>query len=197
FEVRAMIPYLVKERGLKRVVLVYVDDPLGQAIRKELESALPATGGQLVEALSVPNTAQQFSGIAARVRDAKPDAVYIASYGSQQLQIIKQFRDNGVTQQLASYSAFSVPEINAFPEAKGALYTTQNVDWTSKDPVTKRFVDDYKAKHNKLPSAYIANYYNAVRLFALLAKDLQKKGKPITGENLLAQRIETKTFDLV
>ena len=59
FEVRAMVPYLMKERGLKRAVLVYVDDPLGQSIRKELESTTPGAGGQLVTALSVPTTAQQ------------------------------------------------------------------------------------------------------------------------------------------
>jgi|SRR6185369_1371941 len=197
FEVRAIIPYLVKERNLKRFVLVYVDDPLGQSVRKEMEATLPSAGGQLVEALSVPATSQQFGGIAARVRAANPDVVYVASYGSQELQIVKQFRDAGIKQQLVSYSAFSIPELNALPEALGAMYTTQLVDWSSNDPVTKRFVDDYKAKFNKMPTAYIANYYNAVRTFALLANQLQKKGKPVTGENLLAQRIETRTFDLV
>src|SRR5690606_37831227 len=112
-------------------------------------------------------------------------------------QIVKQFRDNGIKQQFVSYTAFSTPELNALPEAKGAYYTSQNVDWNSTDPVTKRFVDDYKKKYNKMPTAYIANYYNAVRLFGLLAHELEKQGKPITGENLLAQRIQTKTFDLV
>src|SRR5690606_20522543 len=185
-EVRAMIPYLVKERNMKRFVLVYVDDPLGEGARKELGTVLPEVGGELVEALSVPATAQQFSGIAARVRAANPDVVYIASYGSQQSQIVKQFRDNGIQQQLVSYSAFSIPETNALPEAKGALYTSQNIDWESSDPITKRFVDDYKARHNKMPTAYVANYYNAVRLFGLLAQELEKQGKPITGENLLA-----------
>lgn len=196
-EVRAILPYLIKEQNLKKMVLVYVDDPLGEGVKMELTESLPAAGGELVESLSVPATAQQFSGIAARVRAANPDVVYIASYGSQQSQIIKQFRDNGVTQQLVSYTAFSIPETNALPEAKGALYTSQNIDWESTDPVTRRFVDDYKAKHNKLPTAYIANYYNAVRLFGLLAHELNKKGKPITGETLLEQRLETKTFDLV
>ena len=196
-EVRAVLPYLVKERDMKRFVLVYVDDPLGEGIRKELSETLPKAGGELVEALSVPATAQQFSGIAARVRAANPDVIYVASYGSQQSQIVKQFRDNGIKQQLVSYTAFSIPEINALPEAKGALYTSQNIDWDSTDPITKRFVDDYKAKHNKMPTAYIANYYNAVRLFGLLAHELEKQGKPITGENLLAQRIASKTFDMV
>ncbi len=79
YEVRAIIPYMVKERNLKRFVLVYIDDPLGQAILKELGTILPGVGGQLIESLSVPVSAQQFSGIAARVRAANPDAVYIAS----------------------------------------------------------------------------------------------------------------------
>jgi len=196
-EVRAIIPYLVNQRKLKNVVLVYVDDPLGQAIRKEMESALPGAGGKLVEALSVPATAQQFGGIAARVRAANPDVIYVASYGSQQSQIVKQFRDNGIKQPFASYTAFSIPQVNAQPEAVGSLYTSQNIDWDSQDPVTKRFVDDYRKKYNKMPTAYIANYYNAVRMFGLLAQQLIKKGQPVTGENLLKQRIETKSFELV
>jgi branched-chain amino acid transport system substrate-binding protein len=197
FEVRTFVPYVVKERGLKRWVLVYVDDPVGQAIKKELETNLPVAGGELAETLSVPVNAQQFSGIAARVRDVKPDGVYIVSYGAQQLQIIKQLRDNGVSQQLASYSAFGTPDINTVPEAMGALYTSQTVNWASNDPVTKRFVDSFKAKYGKDPTVYNANYYNASRLFALLASALQKKGKPITGESLLAERLETKTFEFV
>jgi ABC-type branched-subunit amino acid transport system substrate-binding protein len=197
FEVRAMVPYLVQKRGFKRFVLVYVDDPLGQAIRHELESGLPSLGGELAEALSVPSNAQQFSGIAARVRAAKPDVVYIASFGAQQSQIIKQLRDNGVTQQLASYSGFAIPAIANLPEAKGALFTTQRIDWNSDDPVTQRFMREYQAKTNRLPTAYAANYYNAVLLFGTLASALQKAGLPITGENLLAKRREIATFDLV
>ncbi|WP_237173242.1 ABC transporter substrate-binding protein [Paracandidimonas lactea] len=196
-EVRAMLPYLVKERKLKRFVLVYVDDPLGAAVREDIGTVLPKVGGELAEALSVPTTAQQFSGIAARVRAANPDVVYIASYGAQQAQIVKQFRDNGITQPLVSYSAFSIPQMMTLPEAKGALYTTQSVDWKSSDPVTQRFVKDYEAKYKKSPTAYIANYYNATRLFGLLGQALQKKGEAITGENLLKQRKETPTFDMV
>lgn len=197
FEVRAILPFLANERHLKNFVLVYVDDPLGQSIQKEMERALPAIGGKLLESLSVPTSAQQFSGIAARIRAANPDAIYIASYGAQQAQIIKQLRDNGLKQQLVSYSAFAVPETGALPEAMGALYTTQSVDWSSSDPVTRRFADDYRKKYNKAPAAYVANYYNAAWLFGLLAQQLHQRGLPITGENLLAQRLQTRTFDLV
>jgi hypothetical protein len=48
-----------------------------------------------------------------------------------------------------------------------------------------------------VPGVYNTNYYNMVRLFVLLAQELQKHGKPVTGENLLAQRMAGKSFDLV
>ena len=165
FEVRTIVPYLVKEKGFKRIALVYIDDPLGQAILTDLGSELKAAGGELVGSFSIPATAQQFSGIAARVRDTKPDAVYIASYGNQQ--------------------------------AKGALFTSQQVNLDKNDALTKRMVADYRAKFGKDPSMYVLNYYNAVMTFADLAAALEKAGKPITGENLLAQRKATPSFEFV
>ncbi|MBE97376.1 ABC transporter substrate-binding protein [Marinobacter sp.] len=196
-EVGALARYAVNDLGHKRFTLVYVDDPLGESILNELEKTLPPLGAELVESHSIAASAQQFSGVAARVRSDNPDVVYVASYGSQQLQIVKQLRDNGVKAQIASYSAFSVPELQEQEEAQGALFTTQSIEWDSNDSVTKRFVDDYRAEHDKNPTSYIANYYNAVRVFALLAQALEAQGKEITGANLLAQRKATATFKLV
>jgi branched-chain amino acid transport system substrate-binding protein len=197
FELRTILPYLTKNRGAKKFVLIYVDDPLGDAMKSGLEKDLPGLGAQLVAALSIPPTAQQFASIAARVREVSPDVVYIASYGLQQSQIIKQLRDNGVSQQLAGYSGMGLPAIMQLPEAAGLLYTSQSVNLGAEDALTKRFVTDYKATHNKEPGPYVVNYYNAVILFAQLASELEKKKQPITGENLLKQRLDTNEFKFV
>lgn len=196
-EVKAVVPYLVKEQGFDKMVLLYVDDPLGQAVVTELGNALKANGGTLVDTMSVPTTAQQFSAVAAKLRAADAKAIYMASYGAQQIQIVKQLRDNGVSAPIITYSAYGVPDALALPESEGLLYTAQSVDYASPDPVTKRFVEDFKAKVGRNPTAYNVNYYNAVRLFGLLAASLEKKGMKVTGENLLAERKATKTFDLV
>ena len=195
FEIQAFAPYLIKERGWKKVALIYVDDPVGEAIKKELETHVPKNGGSMVAALQVPRASQQFSGIAAKVRESKPDLVFIASFGAQQSQIIKQLRDNGVTQQIASYSGFSVPGVLQLPEAKGALFPTQSINWTA-DAITQRLATDWKAKKGKEPNAYVANYYNAVMVFVKLAQALEKAGLPITGENLLKQRLRSGSFDV-
>ncbi|TNE35088.1 MAG: amino acid ABC transporter substrate-binding protein [Alphaproteobacteria bacterium] len=196
-EVRAAMPYLVKEKGIKRVVLIYIDDPFGNSILDELKSTLDKAGGELVDTLSVPVTAQQFSGIAAKVRAAKPDAVYIASYGAQQIQIVKQLRDNGVSQQFITYSGYLVPDALALPESEGLIATGQGVNYKSDDPVTKRFVTDYEAKYKRAPTAYNVNYYNAVLIYGILAHALEAEGKEVTGANLLAKREEMKSFNLV
>ena len=196
-EVRAVVPYLTEEMGLQKMVLVYIDDPFGQAIEGELEAAFEGTEGELVGKFSVPVTAQQFSGVAAQVRSAQPDVVYIASYGAQQIKIVKQLRDNGVDAQIVSYSGYITPDALALPETEGMILTGQAVDYESDDPVTSRFVTDFKAKYDRDPTAYNVNYYNATLLYGLLAAALEAEGKEVTGENLLAKRLEMKTFDLV
>jgi branched-chain amino acid transport system substrate-binding protein len=195
-EIRVMAPYLVQERGFKKIALVYVDDPAGEAIQKELKENVPKAGGQMVLELQVPRAAQQFTSVAAKVRESSPDLVFIASFGAQQAQIVKQLRDNGVSQQLAGYSAFSSPTVTQLPEAKGALFPSQSVDWAAPG-LSQRVAADWKAKTGKEPNAYVANYYNAVMVFVRLAQALEKSGHPITGENLLKERKANGTFDLV
>ena len=129
------------------------------------------------------------------MREAQPDIVFIASFGAQQAQIVKQLRDNGVKQQIVSYSAFSAPTVMQLPEAKGALYPTQAVNWDA-DTISQRLARDWKAKKGKEPTAYVANYYNAVMVFVKLAQALEKSGQPITGENLLKLRKTSGSFDV-
>jgi ABC-type branched-subunit amino acid transport system substrate-binding protein len=195
-EIRVIAPYVVQERNLKKVALIYVDDPAGEAVNKELAENIPKAGGQMVAQLQIPRAAQQFTSIAAKIRESSPDIVFVASFGAQQVQIIKQLRDNGVSQQLASYSAFSSPSVAELPEARGALFPTQSVNGSSPG-MSERVAKDWKAKTGKDPNAYVANYYNAVMVFVKLAQQLEKSNQPITGENLLKLRKANGTFDLV
>jgi branched-chain amino acid transport system substrate-binding protein len=196
FEAQVAIPYVVKDRGLKNVALIFVDDPLGESVQKVLRTEVPKAGGKLVGEIQIPRAAQQFASIAANVRALKPDAIYIATIGTQQAQLVKQLRDNGVSQQLISYSGFSVPTMAQLPEAKGALYTTQAADFSA-SPLGQQVAKEYKDASGKEANAYVANYYNAVLLFGKLAQAVEKAGKPITGDTLLEQRRATPSFDMI
>ncbi|MBR0673253.1 ABC transporter substrate-binding protein [Neoroseomonas soli] len=195
-ETQAFLPFLIR-RNLKRIALVYVDDPLGDAILGLLRTELPKAGGELAGTFSIPRTAQQFGPIAARVRQTRPDAVYVASFGAQQAQIIKGLRDNGITQPLVGYSALSIDSVRTLPEAEGVIFTSQKFDYTGGSEITRRFATDFKARHGGEPGAYNANYYNAVRLFALLAREIERENGTVNGDSLRATLLRVREFDLV
>lgn len=196
-ETQALLPFLIRRRNLKRIALVYVDDPLGDAILGILRTSLPAAGGELAGQFSIPRTAQQFAPVAARIRQTRPDAVYIASFGAQQSQIIKQLRDNGVSQPLVSYSAMNIDSVRATAEAEGLIFTTQTTDFEGGDAVTRRFATDFRARFNSDPGTYQVNYYNAARLFGLLAQSLEREGAEVNGDNLRRALLARREFDLV
>lgn len=196
-EVQVMVPFLVRERNVKRLALIYVDDPLGDGILAQLREQMPRNGGQLVGSFSVPRAAQQFGPVVARLRQSRPDAVYVASFGAQQAQIVKALRDNGVTQPIASFSGFAVDSLRTMPESEGALFTTQKMDFNGNHPLTRRFAADYQARFNAAPLVYHANYFNAAYLFGLLAKQVEAAGGTVNGESLRAAMLATRKFDLV
>ncbi|WP_158743187.1 ABC transporter substrate-binding protein [Acidisphaera sp. L21] len=194
-EIAALLPWM-KGQSFKRVALVYVDDPLGNAVLKQMNTVLPTIGATLAGSYSIAPTAQQFGPIAAKIRDANADVIYFASYGAQQSQIIKQLRDNGLSQQMMTYSAATIPSVRGLAEAEGLVFTAQVSDWSASDPVTARFVKDWRAKYNGDPSTYHQNYYNAVWLFGLLVQSLEKAGKPVDGEALRAELLRVRKFPL-
>jgi ABC-type branched-subunit amino acid transport system substrate-binding protein len=196
-EVQVMVPFLVRQRNAKRVALIYVDDPLGDAILGQLRDNLPRAGGELVGSFSVPRAAQQFGPVVARVRQTRPDAIFVASFGAQNAQIIKALRDNGVTQTICSYSGFGIDSIRTMPEAEGALFTSQKLDLTGSHALTRRFATDFQARHGQAPVVYHANYYNAAYLFGLLAKQVEAAGDTVNGDSLRAAMLATRKFDLV
>lgn len=197
YEVRALVPYLAKEKKFKRIAVVYVEDPLGEACLNEIKENAPKNGMELVGAFSVPSTSRQFAPIAAKVREVKPDVVFIAYYGQTMVQLVKQLRDAGVDTPFTSYSGFDDPDLKALPAAEGSIYSSQKMDWASTDPITARFVTDFKKKYGKDPTFYNANYYNAVWVTAKAMASLEKKGQPITGETLRNEILAIKTFDAV
>ena len=185
----------LNKQNKRKIALVYIDDPLGAAVLKQLKTELPKIGGELVGSYSVPPGMEQFSAIAAKIRNTNADVIYFASYGSQQLQIIKQIRDAGLTQQLITYSIGSLPSVAQLPEAEGLIFTTQRNDLTLTDRLTSRFVNEWRNKYKSDPTSYAQNYYNGALLFAYLLEHLEKEGAPVNGDTMLAALQKVRTFN--
>jgi len=201
------IPLVTKELGqlvswmmsksIKRIVAVYVDDPFGNGVLAALKPALAKAGGEVIGTYPILPTAEAFGALAAKIRAQDPDGVYFLSAGNQQVELVKQLRNNGVTQQLISASGVNIPSILKLPEAKGLVFTDQAIDWNSADPLTRDFVKVFREKYHKDPTPYNENFFNAVLLFGSLASALEKQGKPVNGDTLRSQLLSQRTFSFV
>lgn len=196
-EVRTLLPYLSEKMGVKKIALVYVDDPLGQAVVQTLGEDAPKNGQELVGSFAISSSTSQFASIAARVRETGADAVFLAYFGQQLISLAKQLRDAGVEAPFVGVSTIGDPNFIADPAGEGTVYVSQKTDWNSTDTLTRRFVDGYREKYGKEPTPYDANYYNATMIVAKIIDELESAGTEVNGKNIRDKLADVKSFPVV
>lgn len=122
-----------------------------------------------------------FSAELAKVRAAKPDAVFAFYPGAAGTQFLTQYAQAGLKGQIPLYTSSVVDELSLPSQKELALGVPGVSEWgfDMDNPTNKRYVADYKAKTKTYPSAYGAQTYDAVALIDSAVKavngDLTKK----------------------
>jgi ABC-type branched-subunit amino acid transport system substrate-binding protein len=196
-EVKTLLPYLAEEMGARKIALVYVDDPLGQAVVETLGEDAPKNGMELAGSFAISSSTSQFASIAARVRQTGADAVFLAYFGQQLISLAKQLRDAGVEVPFVGISTIGDPNFIADPAGEGTIYVSQKTDWGADDALTRRFVDGYREQFGKEPTPYDANYYNATMIVAKVIDELESDGLEVTGKAIRDKLAEIRSFRVV
>jgi branched-chain amino acid transport system substrate-binding protein len=122
-----------------------------------------------------------FSAELTKARAAKPDAVFVFYPGAAGSQFLTQYVQSGLKGQIPLYTAFTVDETTLPRQKELALGIPGAQEWVNDLPydANKKFVADFKAKHQYGPSFYGAQSYDAVNLVNSAVKavngDLGKK----------------------
>ncbi|NDH62542.1 MAG: ABC transporter substrate-binding protein [Alphaproteobacteria bacterium] len=124
-----------------------------------------------------------FSAELAKIGAAKPDGIFIFYPGAHGVQFVKQWTQAGLNKTVPLYQVFSIDAITLPQLGDLALGTLGAQEWVNDLPndQNKRFVADFKKKHNTYPSYYGAQSYDAIMLMASAAEalkgDLSNKDK--------------------
>ena len=124
-----------------------------------------------------------FSAELAKIRAAKPDGIFIFYPGAHGVQFLQQYVQAGLKGQVPLYQVFSIDAITLPQQGDLALGTLGAQEWVNDQPneQNKRYVADFKKKHNVYPSYYGAQSYDAIMLVASAAEalkgDLSNKDK--------------------
>ena len=175
------------ENGIKRVVTLVTDYGPGHDIEKGFTDEYKAKGGEIVEAIRVPLQNPDFAPFLQRVRDAKPDALFVFVPSGQGAIFMKQFVDRGLAE--AGIKLIATGDVtdddllqNIGPAAKGVItghFYSANHD----SPENKAFVAEVrKANNNMRPNFMCVGGYDAMHL-AYAA--LEKTGGDTDGTKLI------------
>jgi branched-chain amino acid transport system substrate-binding protein len=160
---QAMGEYM-NQKGVKSAFLMGPNYAAGKDMLTGVRSTFK---GQIVgEELTRWPDQLDFSTELSKVRAARPDSVFAFYPGAAGVQFLTQYVQTGLKGQIPLYTAFTIDETTLPLQKDLALGVPGAQEWVNDLPneTNKKFVADYRAKHQKGPSFYGAQSYDAVNL---------------------------------
>lgn len=148
-------------------------------------------GGKIVAEEAYTQNDPDFKGQLTKIRDLKPDVIYIPGYYSQVGIIAKQARELGMNMPLLGGDGWDSPELwKLGGEALKNSYISNHYSADNPAPEIQNFVKAYKAKFNVVPDSLAALAYDAAKVLA----DAIKRAGGTEGAKLKDAINATKDF---
>jgi branched-chain amino acid transport system substrate-binding protein len=122
--------------------------------------------GEMIDEIYTPLNQPDFSAELAQVAAKKPDAVYVFYPGGLGVNFVRQFKQAGLLGKVPLLST-STTDGSTLPAQKDdALGVISGTFWGPdfNNPASKKFVEDFEKKYNRIPSQYAAQSYDAALL---------------------------------
>ena len=161
---------LAKKLGYKKMVLLAPNYPAG---KDALTGFKRMYGGEVVEEIFTGLDQSDFSAEMARIRAAKPDAVFQFHPGGQGIGFVKQWAQSGLKDQIAMVvAAPSMEQRIAAATGDAAIGIAATAHWNTdfKNPESQAFVKGFMAKYNRVPTVYASQGYDTAKLIGAALK---------------------------
>jgi branched-chain amino acid transport system substrate-binding protein len=122
--------------------------------------------GEVIDEIYTPLSQPDFSAELAQVAAKNPDAIYVFYPGGLGVNFVRQYKQVGLMGKIPLLST-STTDGSTLPAQKDdALGVISGTFWGPdfNNPVSRKFVDDFEKKFNRIPSQYAAQSYDAALL---------------------------------
>jgi branched-chain amino acid transport system substrate-binding protein len=155
-----------------KVCAVFTDDVKGRTEAKNLERLCAVFGQKITDIIFYPPDTTDFSAIATRLKNGKPDIFTTCAGGPVQDALsYKAMKESGWGGQIFSYVALnpaSIARIISLDFVEGMLGCVSGVDLPTPPPFSQEFKNVYIAKHGKWDNPSIVHFNNWYLLTAAL-----------------------------
>ncbi|WLD98565.1 ABC transporter substrate-binding protein [Agrobacterium leguminum] len=190
---------VMNERGVKKLYVMAPNYTAGKDMAAGVESSFggEVAGRDFTKWGDDPQL--DFSAEFAKVAASGADALF-AFYPGRAAIFARQFEQSGLSKKVKLYSVYTMDQI-ALPklqEAKiDAVLGSSSADYWSPDlatPANQRFVADFKAKYNRVPSNYAAAAYD---LIPYVKAAVEQAGGDISATDAVRAALAKADYDSV
>ena len=176
------------KNGIKKVVTLVSDYGPGIDAEKYFNQRLTFNGSHVTEALRVPLRNPDFAPFLQKVRDGKPDALFVFVPSGAGAAVMKQFLERGLDKAgiklIATGDVTDDDQLNDMGDGALGVVTSHHYSAAHPSPLNKKFVDAFeKANKGLRPNFMAVGGYDGMRVIYEALKTTKGAGG---GDALLA-----------
>ena len=176
------------KNGIKTVVTLVSDYGPGIDAEKFFKDRLTFNGGKVTESLRVPLRNPDFAPFLQKVRDAKPDALFVFVPSGAGSAVMKQFLERGMDKAgirlIATGDVTDDDQLNDMGDGALGVVTSHHYSAAHPSAMNKKFVEAFgKANKGMRPNFMAVGGYDGMRV---IYEALKKTGGKGDGDQLLA-----------
>lgn len=184
----SMADWATSKGGIKTVVTMVSDYGPGIDAEKFFKERFTLNGGTIVDSLRVPMRNPDFAPFLQKVRDAKPDALFVFVPSGAGAAVMKQFLERGMDKAgiklIGTGDITDDDQLNDMGDGAIGVVTAHHYSAYHQSPVNKKFVDAFKkANKGMRPNFMAAGGYDGMHVIYEALKASKGQGG---GDGLLA-----------
>lgn len=169
------------KNGIKSVVTLVADYGPGNDAEKFFTERFALNGGKVVDKLRVPLRNPDFAPFLQKVRDAKPDALFVFVPSGAGAAVMKQFLERGLDKAgiklIATGDVTDDDQLNDMGDGALGVVTTHHYSAAHPSAMNKKFVEAFeKANKGMRPNFMAVGGYDGMRIIYEALKATGGKG---------------------
>ncbi|MGB3271920.1 MAG: ABC transporter substrate-binding protein [Xanthobacteraceae bacterium] len=175
------------KNGIKKVATLTSDYAPGHDALKFFKDHFVAGGGQIVEEVKVPLANPDFAPFLQRMKDSKPDAMFVFVPAGQGGNFMKQYAERGLDKSgikvIGPGDVMDDDLLNGMGDSALGAVTAHMYSAAHPSQANKDFVAAYKKAYGQRPGFMAVGGYDGIHL---LYEALKKTGGKADGDSLIA-----------
>ena len=156
------------KNGVKKAVSLVADFGPGFDAEKFFDSQFRLNGGEVLDKLRTPLRSPDFAPVLQKVRDLKPDALFVFLPSGQGAQFMKQFGERGLgaagIKLIATGDVTDDDQLNDMGDVALGVINSHHYSAAHPSAANKKFVDAFQAANKFRPNFMAVGGYDGMRV---------------------------------